>query len=183
MPSNTTWVVVADEGRARILSRDGPGEDLKEIETIVDPAARAHDADFRHDAYGRRSPGSGAQPAAPRFGRRGQLDHEAELFAHRLSLRLTDARRQHRFEHPAHRRGAALPRPPRKALDSRLSALDDHEIDKELLQLDARTPRSAATARRRGMSCDGAAAALSRARARAPLPARNTSTRRRRRRA
>ncbi|MFL6698712.1 MAG: host attachment protein [Vitreoscilla sp.] len=140
MPSNTTWVVVADEGRARILSRDGPDEDLKEIETIVDPAARAHNADFRHDAYGRRSPGAGALPSsATSSAGEEKLDHEAELFAHRLSLRLTDAHRQHRFDTL---RIAAAPRflgRLRKALDKSVSALVDQEIDKDLLQLDART--------------------------------------------
>ena len=139
MPSNTTWVVVADEGRARILSRDGAGEDLKEIETIEDPAARAHNADFRHDAYGRRSPGAAAQPAsATSSAGEEKLDHEAELFAHRLALRLADAHRQHRFDTL---RIAAAPRflgRLRKALDTSVSALVDQEIDKDLLQLDAR---------------------------------------------
>ena len=139
MPSNTTWVVVADEGRARILSRDGAGEDLRELEVIEDPAARAHNADFRHDAYGRRSPGGAALPAsATSSAGEEKLDHEAELFAHRLALRLADAHRQHRFDTL---RIAAAPRflgRLRKALDTSVSALVDQEIDKDLLQLDAR---------------------------------------------
>ena len=140
MPSNTTWVLVADEGRARILSRDDPGEDLREIEVLEDPAARAHNADFRHDAYGRRSPGAAAQPAsATSSAGEEKLDHEAELFAQRLAVRLADAQRQHRFDTL---RIAAAPRflgRLRKALDKSVSALVDQEIDKDLLQLDART--------------------------------------------
>ena len=140
MQTNTTWVVVADEGRARILSRQGPGEDLKELELLEDPAAHAHNADFRHDAYGRRAPGRTALPAsATSSAGEEKLDHEAELFAHRLALRLTDAHRQHRFDTL---RIAAAPRflgRLRKALDTEVSALVDQEIDKDLLQLDART--------------------------------------------
>jgi len=140
MPTNTTWVVVADEGRARILSRDGAGEDLRELEVIEDPAAHAHNADFRHDAYGRRAPGGAALPAsATSSAGEEKLDHEAELFAHRLALRLADAHRQHRFDTL---RIAAAPRflgRLRKALDTSVSKVVDQEIDKDLLQLDART--------------------------------------------
>jgi len=140
MPTNTTWVVVADEGRARILSRDGAGEDLRELEVIEDPAAHAHNADFRHDAYGRRAPAGAALPAsATSSAGEEKLDHEAELFAHRLALRLADAHRQHRFDTL---RIAAAPRflgRLRKALDTSVSKVVDQEIDKDLLQLDART--------------------------------------------
>ena len=82
MDNATTWIVVADEGRARILGRQSPDEDLRELEVLEDPAARAHNADFRHDAYGRRSPGAGAMPSsATSSAGEEKLDHEAELFA------------------------------------------------------------------------------------------------------
>lgn len=139
MDETTTWVVVADEGRARILSRHGPGEDLQELETLEDPAAHAHNADLRHDAYGRRAPGVGALPtSATSSAGEEKLDHEAELFARRLAERLTDAHRQHRFDTL---RIAAAPRflgRLRKALDTEVRGLVDKEIDKDLLQLDAR---------------------------------------------
>lgn len=139
MDRNTTWVVVADEGRARILSRQEPGEDLQELEVLEDAGAHAHNADFRHDAYGRRSPERGAlATSVTSSAGEEKLDHEAELFAQRLALRLTDAQRQHRFDTL---RIAAAPRflgRLRKALDAQVSALVDQEIDKDLLQLDAR---------------------------------------------
>ena len=140
MNDNTTWVVLADEGRARILSRDADDEDLRELEVLEDPAAHAHNADLRHDAYGRRSPGGAAQPSsATSSAGEEKLDHEAELFARRLALRLTEAHRQHRF---AHLRIAAAPRflgRLRKALDREVSDVVDQEIDRDLLQLDTRT--------------------------------------------
>ena len=55
-----TWVVLANEGRARILALPDAGSDLEDVDELVDDAARADNADFRRDAYGRRA-GSGAQ--------------------------------------------------------------------------------------------------------------------------
>jgi len=140
MKDDTTWIVLADEGRARILSRKGDDEDLRELEVLEDPAAHAHDADFRHDAFGRRAPGGAAQPSsAMSSAGEEKLDHEAELFARRLALRLTEAHRQQRF---AHLRIAAAPRflgRLRKALSREVSDVVDEEIDRDLLQLDART--------------------------------------------
>jgi len=139
MDMDTTWIVLANEGRARILSREADGGDLRELEVLDDPAAHAHNADFRHDAYGRRAPAGAAQPSsATSSAGEEKLDHEAELFARRLALRLTEAHREHRF---AHLRIAAAPRflgRLRKALDREVSDVVDEEIDRDLLQLDTR---------------------------------------------
>jgi len=140
MDTDTTWIVLADEGRARILSRTADGEDLRELEVLDDPAAHAHDADFRHDAHGRRAPGDAAQPgSATRSAGDEKLDQEAELFARRLALRLAEAQREHRF---AHLRIAAAPRflgRLRQALAREVRDVVDEEIDRDLLQLDTRT--------------------------------------------
>ena len=56
----TIWVLLADEGRARILAMRRAGRDLEEVDELTDAAAHADDADLRRDAYGRRS---GADPA------------------------------------------------------------------------------------------------------------------------
>jgi len=144
---DTTWILLADEGKARILQCRSAADGLEELETFVDAAAHAHNADLRHDAYGRRSPsnGHGANPggnlpgSAMSSAGEEKLDHEAELFARRLALRLAEARRAHRFDHL---RIAAAPRflgRLRKALDEEVRAVVDEEIDKDLLQLDART--------------------------------------------
>ena len=94
-----TWIVLADEGRARILAMREPGTDLAEVEEMTDAAAHADNADLRHDAYGRRGGGD------PRMGGNNmesageeKLDHEAELFARRVAERLAQAHRQGRFE-------------------------------------------------------------------------------------
>jgi protein required for attachment to host cells len=136
---DTTWIVLADEGRARILSRDKAHRDLRELETLEDDAAHAHNADFRHDAYGRRSPGNTSQPtSATSSAGEEKLDHEAEAFARRLASRLAEARREHRFEHL---RIAAAPKflgRLRKALEPEVSGAIDEEIDKDLTGMDLR---------------------------------------------
>lgn len=97
-----TWIVLADSGRARILQTASPGRDLEELEELSDAAAHAHNADFRHDAIGRRSPsdGHGGAPNintmpgnATTSAGEDKLDHEAERFARQVVERLVQARR------------------------------------------------------------------------------------------
>ncbi|MET0210687.1 MAG: host attachment protein, partial [Burkholderiaceae bacterium] len=48
------WVLVADEGVARLLRLPEEGGDLEDVTTLTDAAAHASKADLRHDAEGRR---------------------------------------------------------------------------------------------------------------------------------
>jgi len=134
-----TWIVIADEGRARILAMREPGTDLAELEEMTDAAAHADNADLRRDAYGRRSGadlgmGGNAMASAGEE----KLDHEAELFARRVAERLAQAHAQGRFEHL---RIAAAPRflgRLRKVLDPQVAKTVIDELDKDLLQLSRR---------------------------------------------
>lgn len=134
------WIVLADEGRARILECREPGHQLEEVEELTDPGAHAGNADLRRDAYGRRSGGDirmGGNATASAGEEK--LDHEAELFARRVAERLSEAHRQHRY---GQLRIAAAPRflgRLRKAMDHEVSETVVGEIDKDWLQLDRRT--------------------------------------------
>ena len=134
------WIVLADEGRARILECKEPGHRLEEVEELTDAAAHADNADLRRDAYGRRGGGDlrmGGNATASAG--EDKLDHEAELFARRLADRLSEARRQHRY---GQLRIAAAPRflgRLRKAMEAEVSDTVVDEIDKDWLQLDPRT--------------------------------------------
>ena len=135
-----TWVVLADEGRARILAMRQPGTDLAEVEELTDPAAHAHNADFRHDAYGRRGGGGDLRMGSDAVSSAGEekLDHEAEAFARRVAERLAQAHSQGRFERL---RIAAAPRflgRLRKLLDPQVAKTVVDELDKDLLQLNRR---------------------------------------------
>lgn len=149
--ASTHWVVLADEGRARFLEVQ-PGRELQDVEELTWPSAHADDADFRHDAKGRRSPG--AQVAAATGGAAGggrmpgantesagesKLDHEAERFAHAVADKLVQAHRAHRYERL---HIAAAPKflgRLRRVLDREVSDTVVEEVDKDLLQLDSRT--------------------------------------------
>src|SRR5690606_13861890 len=95
----TTWVVVADEGLARIFEIPGRNEDLVELETLTYAPARADAADLRRDAYGRRAGGgtlSGSYLTASAG--EDELHREAELFARRLAQWMLEKKRAHAFE-------------------------------------------------------------------------------------
>src|SRR5687768_1953816 len=96
----STWIVLADEGRARILEMPDRGGDLVDVDELTDAAAHADNADLRRDAYGRRAPsGAGAMPGSnTESAGEEKLDHEAELFARRLAEHLAQARRAQKFE-------------------------------------------------------------------------------------
>jgi protein required for attachment to host cells len=141
---DTTWIVVADEGRARVLEPRAAGTDLAEIEELTDAAAHADNADLRHDAYGRRGGGNLGDVGGHRMGGNAtasageeKLDHEAELFARRLAQWLLEAHRKGRY---ARLRLAAAPRflgRLRKQLDPQVSQAIVEEVDKDLVGLPA----------------------------------------------
>lgn len=135
----TTWVVVADEGLARIFEIAGRDEDLVEVETLSFASARADAADLRRDAYGRRAGSgmlSGSYPTASAG--EDELHREAEQFARRLAQWLVEHRRSNRFEAL---KIAAAPRflgLLRKALDPQVAEAVIEELDKDLIKLDRR---------------------------------------------
>jgi protein required for attachment to host cells len=135
----TTWVVVADEGLARIFSLPPGGADLVEVETLADAGARADAADLRRDAYGRRAGGgtlSGSYPTASAGP--DELHLEAGLFARRVAQWLTEARQARRFDKL---KIAAAPRflgLLRKALSADVADVVTEDIDKDLIHLSVR---------------------------------------------
>jgi protein required for attachment to host cells len=134
----STWVVLADEGRARILESRQDGASLAQVKELADPAAHAHNADFRHDAYGRRAAGGASVGTATASAGEEKLDHEAELFARRVAQELLSAYQGKRFDEL---RIAAAPKflgRLRKELDAQVRKCVTQELDKDLLQLDDR---------------------------------------------
>ena len=93
-----TWIVVADNSRARIFEVMDRSETLRELEDLVNPAGRLHDSELRTDNTGRyfgkgeRMQGHAAHPRVE------PGEHETELFAKRVADHLEQARVEHRFE-------------------------------------------------------------------------------------
>ena len=148
--AETTWVLLADEGRARVLERHGDEGDLVQVAQWADDAARADEADLRAGPSGRRAgggaagargSGSGAQPTGHMTDSAGvsRLEHEAELFARRVADELERAAAAQRFDALV---VAAAPKflgRLRQQLSPQVAARVTRELDKDLVQLDART--------------------------------------------
>jgi protein required for attachment to host cells len=135
----TTWIVVADEGRARILMREQHGAELREVDELTDAAAHADEADLRHDAHGRRAHGGmGQGSSVTTSAGTDKLAQEAELFARRVADYLAQALQQQRY---GELHIAAAPRflgRLRQHLSTPVHQVVEQELDKDLLQLDLR---------------------------------------------
>ncbi|MCF7966028.1 host attachment protein [Methylobacter sp. Wu8] len=91
-----TWILVADNTRARIFSADTPSSPLEEIEDFSHAEGRLHDREITSDLPGKiKSVGAGGhafeQPTDPK-------KHEAENFARNVAQYMEDAHNAHKFE-------------------------------------------------------------------------------------
>jgi protein required for attachment to host cells len=85
-----TWVLVADNGRARIFVADKALSPLQEIRTLTSPEARLHEGDLVTDKGGRdRHPGTGGHGIDTGETRKDEL---AERFAAQVCAELESAR-------------------------------------------------------------------------------------------
>lgn len=78
------WVLVADEGVARLLRLPEEGGDLEDVTTLTDAAAHADKADLRRDAEGRRGNSVTSSAGVD------ELHQEAIGFAARVAKTLDD---------------------------------------------------------------------------------------------
>jgi len=91
-----TWLLVADNVRARIFTAETPASPLQEIEALTHLEGRLHDREMTSDLPGKiKSEGSVGhafeQPTDPK-------KHEADNFAHRITLYLEEAHNEKKFE-------------------------------------------------------------------------------------
>ena len=136
----TTWIVAADESRAKVLQVTGRQGQLEEIEHLVNPEGRAHERDLHQDAEPRFSGHGGvgapgrASTSGPASDRetKGANEHAAETFAREVGRYLDDARVQHRYDQ------LVLVAPPkflgalRKELHKEVEKLVADELPKDL---------------------------------------------------
>lgn len=112
----TTWILSANAGRARIFSEDDPAEPLHEVEDMVNEAVRLRTSETETDELGPTaatnsahniggSEGAGfahnAKAGAPNKQyqpNQTPAEHEAELFARDIAKYLLDAHRDGRYE-------------------------------------------------------------------------------------
>ncbi|HJV81504.1 host attachment protein [Noviherbaspirillum sp.] len=95
----TTWIIAADEHRARIFEVEGAQQaNFHEIEDFVSPEGRMREQDLTSDAKGRYSDNSRrvvGHTAEPNVS---QAQHQQELFAKQIGEYLDKARMEQRYD-------------------------------------------------------------------------------------
>lgn len=97
-------IVVADRSEARFYDAQHANSRLQLVGQLTVPQAHLHDRDFKSDRPGRvfdRAAGSGRRGAVAHHatdGERNPLQHEAEVFAHRVAKELEKGWHAHAFE-------------------------------------------------------------------------------------
>ena len=92
----STFILVADNVRARIFTAETPSSPLQEIEALAHTEGRLHDREITSDFPGKIK-GEGSvghafeQPTDPK-------KHEADNFAHRIAQYLEEAHNANKFE-------------------------------------------------------------------------------------
>jgi protein required for attachment to host cells len=134
---DTTWIVSADAGRARIFAESNPSKPLQEVEDMVNGAARLRDIDINTDgvsplAAGKSSnntggalPGSDYEPAQT------PAQHNAEIFSKEIATYLLQAQRDGKFKKLALVASPKFLGLLRVALDPQLKTLVSLEINKD----------------------------------------------------
>ncbi|MFA6051437.1 MAG: host attachment protein [Methylobacter sp.] len=92
----STWILVADNSRARIFTAETPSSPLEEIDDLSHSEGRLHDREMTTDLPGKiKSAGAGGhtfeQPTDPK-------KHEADVFAHSVANYLEDAHNANKFK-------------------------------------------------------------------------------------
>lgn len=127
-----TWILLAEEGRARLLEREERDSPLSEGEAFTNPAGHMHESELTSDL-----PGSSSAAGAGRHNvdtDQGPKAHSREVFAKMLADRLDDARVEHLCER------LVLIAPPRflgllrKHLGDNTARIVEREIGKNLVR-------------------------------------------------
>ncbi|MGB5276748.1 MAG: host attachment protein [Gammaproteobacteria bacterium] len=128
-----TWVVVADNSRARIFTAETPSSPLIEVDSIVHPEGRMHDRDITSDL-----PGRGAGTGGSRHSYETETDakdYENVSFARRIANFLDDARKSDKFKQLIIVAAPALLGNLRSGLNDQTRKMVSLELDKNLSQL------------------------------------------------
>ena len=142
----TTWIIAADESRARVLQVLDREQRLAEIDDLLNPAGRAQNRELETDAEPRFSGhgGVGKSGASRTSGppsdpeRQGAVEHSTRTFAKEVGRYLDQARNEHRYDQ------LVLVAPPkflgvlREELHKEVEKLVAEELPKDLSWFNAR---------------------------------------------
>ncbi len=125
-----TWILVADNTRARFFTAATPASALTEVDSLVHTEGRLHDRDLTTDLPGRIKSSDGVghafeQPTDPK-------EHETENFAKLIVETLVDAHHTHQFEQLVMVAGPSLLGVLRNQLPEQLKKRVCFELDKSI---------------------------------------------------
>jgi protein required for attachment to host cells len=136
---NTTWIVAADAGLARIFEESDPAAPLRELETMTNPAAHLRESEVYTDDLSPKAGGKSinntgaARPNSQYEPKQTFEEHNAELFAKEVLAKLAEAHRQGRFD-----KLDLIAEPQflgllRKYMEPSLKTAVCHEVNKDLI--------------------------------------------------
>ncbi len=128
-----TWIVVADNSRARIFTAETPSSPLIEMDSIVHPEARMHDRDITSDLPGRGSGTGGSRHSYESA--TDAKDYENMGFAKRVTDFLDDARKNDSYRQLIIVAAPKLLGNLRSEMNDQTRKLVTLELDKNLSQL------------------------------------------------
>lgn len=136
-----TWVVIAEQGRARFYALEKPRGELEEIDRLEHAAATRREGELISDRPGRsfNSVGAGRHAMEPPVDAK---EAEALRFAKAIADHLEKARAKDRFGRLVLVAGPQFLGLLRQKLSAPLAQLVTHEIPKNLGQYDAREIRA-----------------------------------------
>ncbi|GGY92305.1 host attachment protein [Pseudoduganella plicata] len=133
----TTWIVTANNGRARIYAQKDQNSTLMEVEDMVNPAQRARVSDLETDQLGnlaagksKHNTGAATQPNGYEPNQT-PLEHQAELFARGLADYLLQAHTQNRYQNLILAAGPETLGLLRKLLDKQVTGAISQELNKD----------------------------------------------------
>lgn len=138
---DSTWIVAANAGRARIFSQPAAGERLEEINDMVNTAVRLRTTETESDALGQRaasksrhSTGAPTQPSGYEPNQ-SPAEHQTEIFARSVAGYLRQAQLEGRYRELVLTASPEFLGVLRRMLDPHLIACVGTQIDKDYTQL------------------------------------------------
>lgn len=127
-----TWILVADEARARLFSAARPGGPLAEEGDFVNPSERLPEHELGADEPGRVAGGGGRQHT---YGREeGMRAHESQRFAADLAAELRKGRERGQYQRLYLVAAPKFLGTLRKALDEQTASVVVDAIDKDIVR-------------------------------------------------
>jgi protein required for attachment to host cells len=136
-----TWIVVADNSRARFFTTENSSSPLEEIDTLTHTEGRMHDREITQDLPGKiKNPGGASghayeQPTDPK-------QYESSQFAHRIGHYLQEAHNANRISRLLIVAEPSMLGLLRKEIPEQVRKLITFELDKNIASFTAADIRS-----------------------------------------